>query len=384
MRRGVITILAIALLCLAPAASWADLAPYSQDFEGLDQQFPGALAADGWLVFGNVFSPDGTVYYYGYGPFPAPNGGPGFCGIDLGQGGPAQGDQQLVVYNDYNNFDHTNGFLIEANVFQEQTIGAADVGNAYLFEFDAKRGNIEPNTTALAFIKTLDPNAGFALTNFVTVDMTNVPTMWGSYSLSISIDPGLVGQILQIGFASTTTSYTPSGIFYDNINFGLAPLNANIDIKPGSDPNSINPFGRGLIPVAILGSQDFDVSAIDVATLRFGPAQVATRHDLTDDWTYNEHLADVNLDGFMDLVTHFTTQDTGIACGDTEAVLSGAMLDGTPFDGADAVRTVGCNSNRPSRGFADGNSERMQRGQSRLNSEDQSRPGDLIEDQRVD
>ena len=157
-----------------------------------------------------------------------------------------------------------------------------------------------------------------------------------------------------------------------------------IDIKPGSFPNSINPFGRGLIPVAILGSEVFDVSAIDVTTLRFGPAQVATRHDLTDDWDYNEHLADVNFDGFMDLVTHFTTQDTGIACGDIEAVLSGALLDGTPFEGTDAVRTVGCNSNRPSRGFTLRGFERMQERQSRLNSEDQSRPSDLVEDQRAD
>jgi hypothetical protein len=356
--RRVSTILATVLLFLAPVASWADLAPYSQDFEGLNQPDPGALAADGWSVFGNVFSPDGTVYYYGYGPYPAPNGGPAFSGIDVGQGGPAQGAQQLVVYNDYNNWDHNNGFLIEANVYQQQDIGAADVGNTWLFEFDAKRGNIQPNTTALAFIKTLDPNAGWALTNFITVDMTNVPETWGSYTLSIFIDPGLVGQVLQIGFLNTTTYYTPSGIFYDNINFDLAPLNVNIDIKPGSFPNSINPFGRGLIPVAILGSEVFDVSAIDVTTLRFGPAQVATRHDLTDDWDYNEHLADVNFDGFMDLVTHFTTQDTGIACGDIEAVLSGALLDGTPFEGADAVRTVGCNSNRPSPGSKNQKSSR--------------------------
>ena len=127
MRLRVSMTLAVALLCLAPTASWADLAPYSQDFEGLDQADPAALADDGWLVFGNVFDPDGS-YLYGYGPFPAPNGGPGFSGIDVGQGGPAQGDQQLVVYSDYNNGDHGNGNFIEANVFQEQMVGAADVG----------------------------------------------------------------------------------------------------------------------------------------------------------------------------------------------------------------------------------------------------------------
>jgi hypothetical protein len=81
---------------------------------------------------------------------------------------------------------------------------------------------------------------------------------------------------------------------------------------------------------------------VDVTTLRFGPWEVAPRHDLTDEWTYNDHLEDVNLDGFMDLVMHYETQETGILCGDTEATLSGELLDGRPFEGTDEIRTVGC------------------------------------------
>ena len=42
---------------------------------------------------------------------------------------------------------------------------------------------------------------------------------------------------------------------------------AAIDIKPGSDPNCININGHGVIPVAILGSEDFDVSLVDPDTL---------------------------------------------------------------------------------------------------------------------
>jgi hypothetical protein len=218
------------MLCLAPTAGWCDLATYSQDFEGLVQSDPGALAGDGWLVFGNVFDPDGN-YIFGYGPDPAPNGGPGFSGIDIGQGGVEQGDQQLVVYNDYNNGDaHNAGNLVEANVFQEQVIGAADVGSTWLFEFQHKRGNIEGDTTALAFIKTLDPNSGFATINFLTVEMTNIPDTWGGDSISIVIDPsmapggtGPLGHILQFGFSSTTTFFQGSGIFYDNVNFSTLP-----------------------------------------------------------------------------------------------------------------------------------------------------------------
>jgi hypothetical protein len=211
-----------ALICLAPAAAFA-LAPYSQTFESLDAADPGALAADGWLVFGNVFAPGGA-YLYGYGTFPAPNAGNAFCSIAIGEGGPEQGNQQLVVFSDYNNGDHANGNLIEANVFQEQTIGAGDVGALWTFQFDAKRGNLEGATTALAFIKTLDPNNGYATTNFITVDMTTIPTTWAGYVLQITIDGSLAGQILQIGFSSTATNYQGSGIFYDNLNFHMGAV----------------------------------------------------------------------------------------------------------------------------------------------------------------
>jgi hypothetical protein len=205
------------LVCLSPAAGLA-LQPYSQNFEGLVQSDPDALANDGWLVFGNVFAPDWT-YLYGYGVFPAPNGTNAFCEIVTGEGGPEQGAQQLVVYSDYNNADHGNGNWIEANVFQEQTIDAGNVGQRWNFEFQAKLGNIAGSSTALAFIKTLDPGSGYATTNFITADMTSIPTTWSGFVLSIDIDASLEGQILQIGFSNTATNYEGSGIFYDNIDF---------------------------------------------------------------------------------------------------------------------------------------------------------------------
>jgi hypothetical protein len=215
MHNRATAVFAVAMLvCLVPAACLA-LTPYSQDFEGLVQPDVGALAADGWLVFGNVFGLD-WAYWYGYGPFPAPNDGAAFCAIAVGEGGPGQGAQQLSVYSDYNNTDHPIAW-IESNVFQEQIIGPGDVSEMWVFDFQAKRGNLAGSTTALAFIKTLDPNAGYATTNFITVDMTSIPTTWGGYSLSIVIDPSLDGQILQFGFASTATNYEPSAIIYDNL-----------------------------------------------------------------------------------------------------------------------------------------------------------------------
>ena len=216
-----------AALLAFSSVGWAQLSPYSEDFEGLGVADPGALSGAGWLAFGSVFD-GGGGFKFGYGPFGAPNGGPGFSAIATGEGGASQGAQQLVAYNDYNccgagttDEGHFNGTdLVESNIFQEQTIGPGDIGSVWSFSFDAKRGDIGGATTAVAFIKTLDPNAGFSLTNFLTVDATALDTNWQRYEIVISLaDGALDGQILQIGFASTASNFDPSGNFYDNIDF---------------------------------------------------------------------------------------------------------------------------------------------------------------------
>ncbi len=121
----------------------------------------------------------------------------------------------------------------------------------------------------------------------------------------------------------------------------LGAQEIGIDIKPGSDHNPINPNSKGVIPVAILGSASFDVTTVDVTTLAFGPDGATPAHDLTDPLVYADHLQDVNSDGFTDLVSHYRTQDTGIAKGDTEACLTGETAGGVAILGCDAIKTVG-------------------------------------------
>lgn len=109
------------------------------------------------------------------------------------------------------------------------------------------------------------------------------------------------------------------------------PIGVEIDIKPGSFPNSINPDSKGVIPVAILTTSDFDASIVDPDTVLFGPLGAWAEH-----WA----LEDIDSDGDEDMILHFRTQDTGITAGDTEAELTGKTLDGRDIHGSDSVRTV--------------------------------------------
>jgi hypothetical protein len=275
-----------ALVLSIPVAGHAAIGAYTQNFENLVQADPNALAGDGWLVFGNVFSPSMT-YLYGYGPFPAPNPGAGFCAIDAGQGGAEQGVQQLSVYSDYNNLDHAQGRWIESNVYREQTIGAADVGARWKFQFDAKLGNLVSPTQAIAFIKTLDPSAGYATTNFIVVDTDVLPPTWGTYSISIDIAPALVGQLIQIGFANTATQYVSSGVFYDNITWqyeGAVDVpNLGVAAAPRLDPPAPNPstgIARMGFSIPVAGRVDvsvYDVLGRHVATLARGDLPAGAR-----------------------------------------------------------------------------------------------------------
>ena len=256
------------LICLIPVSALA-ITPYSQDFETFDLPSEGALLGDGWVVYASAFTPTG-VWAYGYGTFAAPNDGAAFCAIVDDQGGDDQGTRQLSVYSDYENTDHANLFLIESNVFQEQTVTVDDVGDTWVFDFNAKMGNVEGASTAAAFIKTIDPSSNYDMTNFVTADMTTAPATWQGYSISLEIDAGLVGQLIQFGFINTATNYEGSGIYYDNLDFhaydptDVPDASAIAGATLGQNyPNPFNPRTR--IEFSLERPGSIDVSVYDMA-----------------------------------------------------------------------------------------------------------------------
>ena len=108
-----------------------------------------------------------------------------------------------------------------------------------------------------------------------------------------------------------------------------------IDIKPDSDPNSINLKSKGKIPVAILTTDTFDATQVDWESVLFGPEGATESHG-------RSHVEDVDDNGNMDVVLHFNTQDSGIACGDIEATLTGETFGGEAITGTDSVTIVKC------------------------------------------
>ena len=67
--------------------------------------------------------------------------------------------------------------------------------------------------------------------------------------------------------------------------------------------------------------------------MEFGPASATTNRI---------QVKDVNRDGDFDLVLIFKTKDTGIACDDTDAELTGMTYSGDAVEGTDIFATTGC------------------------------------------
>jgi hypothetical protein len=148
---------------------------------------------------------------------------------------------------------------------------------------------------------------------------------WSTMALAQEVD-----GIEWVGFGAGTRRH-PYGV--DNLRWTAeAPaIAAEVDVKPDSARNRVNPFARGVVPVALLGSELLRVDEIDLDSLAFGPLGARAVH---------AHVEDVDGDGHPDLVSHHRVAETGIGCGDVEACLAGETLGGTPFAGCDAVSTV--------------------------------------------
>jgi ELWxxDGT repeat protein len=148
----------------------------------------------------------------------------------------------------------------------------------------------------------------------------------GGVLTTLSVQAELTGPLTNGGTFSNTDSVVVTNVAH--------PV---IDILPGQAVNAINLALSGSVPVAVLGSQTFDVSQIDtsdLSKLHFGDSTLATRVS-----PGNSSLSDVNGDGKTDLVLQFSLATLGgpLTVNSLQAELTGPLQNGGTFSDADSV-----------------------------------------------
>ncbi len=147
----------------------------------------------------------------------------------------------------------------------------------------------------------------------------------------------------------------PSDFGFWSIDTGLVVPRVFVDVKPGSCSNPLNLKSRGVIPVAILGTDDFDVRYINPSSVLLGRGEYPGVSPLR--WGYEDVVApfsgptcqshDLNGDGYSDLTLQFDARDLTQTLGfedeegDTITLwLTGNLvpeLGGTPIRGKDFI-----------------------------------------------
>jgi len=124
-----------------------------------------------------------------------------------------------------------------------------------------------------------------------------------------------------------------------------------VDIKPGSCPNPLNLKSKGVLPVAILGTDDYDVTTIDPNSIGFSIGDVnvwAIRYSYEDVAApvSDENECECTVegpDGYTDLTLKFETQAIVEALGEVTdgeewiLLLTGVLHDDTPIEAEDCI-----------------------------------------------
>jgi hypothetical protein len=170
---------------------------------------------------------------------------------------------------------------------------------------------------------------------------------------SLSIDGSLVWE--DFCQDNRLTSFDPIGLHIlrnqSEIEWvrisGVCVIPVAVDIKPQSCPNPLNVKDKGMLPVAILGTEDFDVNQIDIASIRLeGVAPVRSSYEdvATPVSDGNEcECTTAGPDGYTDLTLKFKTQEIVEAIGEVNdadvlsLALTGVLFGERPIEGAHCV-----------------------------------------------
>ena len=144
-----------------------------------------------------------------------------------------------------------------------------------------------------------------------------------------------------------TTVLTISAILWAATFAAAQPVQVSVDIKPQSCPNPLNVNSKGVLSVAVLGTESFDVNTVNTASILLAGVE-PVRSSYEDVATPVVDKTDCNCteagpDGFNDLVLKFKTQDIAAAIGlvnDGDRIvlsLTGSLTNQTIIEGSDCV-----------------------------------------------
>ncbi|NIO27667.1 MAG: T9SS type A sorting domain-containing protein [Candidatus Latescibacteria bacterium] len=166
-------------------------------------------------------------------------------------------------------------------------------------------------------------------------------------------------------FSNSPCLYGPCGRM-GALGQGCSPIVASLDLNPRSCPNPFNitwlknldtekeenaiAYAGGVMPAAIVGREDFDVTDVDVSTLLLEGVS-PLRCDLEDVTIPVAEGDDCACttggpDGLVDLTLKFSQQEIAQSISPAEdgdvivLTVTGALFDGTPFEASDCVKIM--------------------------------------------
>ena len=207
-------------------------------------------------------------------------------------------------------------------------------------------GSVDENNDIVSYMWDLDDDGDFE------TDANNQPIFDVNYTYLLSLDlkePNVYDIHLLVTDAEGQSDTADSTLT-------ILPKPVIVDIRPASCFNPLNVYSKGVLPVTVLGTEEFDVNDIDIASVRL--AGVAPFRSNYQDVTSPESddpnacgCADTCPDGYTDLMLKFRTTELAevltdiygeIIRGDElEMTLTGALYDGSPIEGMDYITVVG-------------------------------------------
>ena len=119
-----------------------------------------------------------------------------------------------------------------------------------------------------------------------------------------------------------------------NLYGGREPSAIMIDIKPDDAANIFRPSSGRVISVAIFGSKDIDIISINPRTIRLNGVDVMLVGKSDKNLCSS---ADINDDGFQDLVCDVRTTGFRVGEGEFNIILKAATYNGESLQGKDRI-----------------------------------------------